>query len=287
MRISIVGAGKVGTALALELYESGMTITSMIDVTTSKAKKLSKACNIHIINTELNQEIVDKSDIVIISIKDDDLLNYVSKIRNIDFKDKFLVHTSGVLTSDVFSTLKIKKRFTASMHPAQTFNRISTTNNHLLRGIYFGVEGGPEAVLKLKKIIKELKSKVFIIPKSKKPLYHLGCVVSSNFIAANFYVLKLFSKDLGISEKMFSEILRPLFNTTANNLFKGGVIGSLTGPVTRGDINTLKTHINLLHSIFPNFVEYYKVVSKVLTEISVKQNNKLNHKKIREILNDE
>lgn len=287
MKITIVGFGKVGSALAVELSASGNTVIAVIDKSKEKLKRVSKTINIGITSSVLNQDIVKRSDIIIISLKDDDLLNYMSKISKIDFKGRILVHTSGVLTSDVFSSLKVKKSLVASMHPAQTFNKLSISNNHLLRGIYFGMEGGSEAIRSLKMIIRGLKSKSVTFAKNKKSLYHLGCVVSSNFLAANFYLLKLFSKELCISEKKFTEIMFPLFSTTANNLFKDGVIGSLTGPVIRGDITTIKTHINLLHSKFPNFVEYYKVVSKILTEVSFKQNKHFNHKKITEILNNE
>lgn len=287
MRITIVGLGKVGSALAIELTKSGKTVFAVIDKKKEILKRVSNASKIKIASSALTQDIVNRTDIIIISIKDDDLVNYILKIRNIDFEDKILVHTSGVLTSEVFSSLKVKKSLVASMHPAQTFTKLSISNNHLLRGIYFGLEGGSEAIKVLKMLIKVLNSNSVIFSKSKKSLYHLGCVVSSNFLAANFYVLKLFSKELGISEKKFTKIMFPLFSTTAKNIFKDGVIGSLTGPVIRGDITTIKTHINLLHSKFPNFIEYYKVVSNILTKVSLKQNKQFNHKKITDILNNE
>lgn len=286
MRITIVGAGKVGSALAIELHKSGHKINVIVDSSKPRAQKISKLCKCDKVSDYLSQEIVSTSDIVIISIKDDDLIKYINNLISIDFKNKILVHTSGVLTSDIFYSLKVKKRDVASFHPAQTFSRVSIRNNNFLKGIFFGIEGGSEAIRILKKITKGLQSRTIVLSKNKKSLYHLGCVVSSNFLVANFYVLKLIAGELGISEKNFSEILYPLFSTTVKNLHLFGVNGSLTGPVSRGDIKTIETHLSLLHSKFPKYVEYYKTVSLILSEVSAKQNNKINYKRISKIINN-
>ncbi len=142
MRITIVGAGKVGSALAIELHKSGHKINVIVDSSKPRAQKISKLCKCDKVSNNLSQEIVSTSDIVIISIKDDDLIKYINKLISIDFKSKILVHTSGVLTSDIFHSLKVRKRDVASFHPAQTFSRVSIRNNNFLKGIFFGIEGG-------------------------------------------------------------------------------------------------------------------------------------------------
>ena len=86
---------------------------------------------------------------------------------------------------------------------------------------------------------------------------------------------------------MFLDILKPLFYNTAKNIHTSGVSESLTGPVSRGDINTINSHLNLLHRKFPKYVEYYKVTSKVLTEVARIKNKDINFKKIAELLKNE
>lgn len=286
-KITIIGVGKVGSAMAVELHSKGFEIVYLIDTNLSRLKKVKSRCSCKNAVSTLNTEAVDKSDVIIVCLKDDNINNYVKEMRKYDFKGKILLHTSGSLTSDVFKSLKAESKNTGSFHPAQTFSKISFTNNKLLSGIYFGVEGGKSALGFINIAVRKLKSNVILIPKSKKALYHLSCVVSSNFLIANFYLLKMFSKSLNITENKFLDILKPLFYNTAKNIHTSGVSESLTGPVSRGDINTINSHLNLLHRKFPKYVEYYKVTSKVLTEVARIKNKDINFKKIAELLKNE
>ncbi len=285
MNITIIGAGRVGSAFAIELFNKGYKIHAIIDKSKIKASRLSKFVDCETSVKVLSQNTADNSDLILLSMKDDDLIKFYSEVKHINFKGRVLVHTSGLLTSEIFKRYKVYKKDCASFHPAQTFPKVSYRNNHYLKGIYFGIEGGERATKLLKSISKRLGSNNIILNKNKKSLYHLGCVISSNFMIANFYILKEFSSTLGISEKRFFNVLKPLFTQTAQNLHKEGVIGSLTGPIIREDIQTIQAHLDLLHGKFPKFVEYYKTASTILSEVSIKQNKKFNDKLILEILN--
>lgn len=286
MRIAIIGAGRVGSALAIELNSKGYEISAIVDKKKAKARKLSKLVRCKVSMNAINQRIAEQSDLLILSIKDSDLISYYEEAKGINFKGKVLAHTSGLLSSEIFNRFNIYKKDIASFHPAQTFARISDRNNRLLRGIYFGIEGGERASLLLKDIAKKLGSDVIVLNRKNKALYHLGCVISSNFLIANFYILREFSNELGISERKFLNILKPLFTQTAENIHEGGVIGSLTGPIARGDLETIQAHINLLHGKFPKFVEYYKTVSRILSEAAAKQNNGNKLKRITDFLSE-
>lgn len=284
MNITIIGAGKVGSALAIELFDKGYKIFGIVDKSRAKARKLGKVCDCNEIFSSVTQKTVNNSDLILLSISDDDLTEYHKVVKDIDFKGRMLAHTSGLLTSEIFKDYDVYRKDSASFHPVQTFPVISYKNNNFLKGIYLSIEGGERALKVIKGIIHKLGSNEISLSRNKKSLFHLGCVISSNFTVANFYILKEFSRELGISEKKFLNVLNPLFVKTVENINKKGVIGTLTGPVVRGDITTIQSHIELLHGKFPKFVEYYKHSSKILSEISVKQNMKVNIKRILDIL---
>jgi len=283
-KITIIGVGKVGSALAIELSAKGFGILTLIDKNLSRLKKIKAKCKCQSTLESLNTEVIEKSDVIIVCLKDDDLHKYITEIQKYSFKGKILLHTSGLLTSDLFKKLKVETKNIGSFHPAQTFPKISFNNNKLLSEIYFGIEGGKSALEFIKLAAKKLNSDYILIPKNHKALYHLSCVVSSNFLIANFYLLKLFSKPLKITENKFFEILKPLFSNTAKNIHTLGVSDSLTGPVSRGDIKTINSHLNLLHRKFPKYVEYYKSTSKVLNEVAGIRNKDINLKKIADLL---
>lgn len=286
-KITIIGVGKVGSALAIELSGKGFEIAALVDRNLTRLKKIKSLCKCKEIFVSLNSDVVKNSDVFIICLKDDDIKKYIKKIYRYNFKGKILLHTSGLLTSDVFKILNAGIANTGTFHPAQTFTKLSFRNYRLLSDIYFGIEGGKNATDFIKLVVKKLKSDYVLIPKRKKALYHISCVVSSNFLIANFYLLKQFSKSLNIKESKFLEILRPLFYNTAGNIHHEGVLDSLTGPVSRGDINTINSHLNLLHGKFPKYVEYYKATSKVLTEVAGIKRKDINFKKILGILKNE
>jgi len=286
-RITIIGVGKVGSALAIELSDKGFKITALVDRNISRIKRIKPKCGCEYVMPHLNAEVIGKSDVLILCLKDDDINKYVLELHNINLKGKILLHTSGLLTSEVFNVLNAGKSHTGSFHPAQTFTKQSFANKGLLSGIYFGVEGGKYALEFVKEAVKKFKSDYIVIPKNQKPLYHLSCVVSSNFLIANFYLLKIFSKSLGIKEHKLQKILEPLFCNTLKNIHEAGVTDSLTGPVSRGDISTVNSHLNLLHRKFPKYVEYYKVTSKVLAEVARFKSNDIKLNKILGILKNE
>lgn len=286
-RLTIIGVGKVGSALAIELSAKGFEIDTLVDRNLSRLKKIKFKCKCKNIFISLNPDVIKNSDVFILCLKDDDIKKYIKGIKKFNFKGKILLHTSGLLTSDVFKTLNAENINVGTFHPAQTFTKLSFKSDKLLSEIYFGIEGGKNAMDFVKLAIKKLNSGYISIPKNKKVLYHLSCVVSSNFLIANFYLLKKFSKSLNIKESKFLEILKPLFDNTVKNIHDAGVAVSLTGPVSRGDINTINSHLNLLHRKFPKYVEYYKATSKVLTDVAGIKRKDINLKKILGILKNE
>ena len=155
-KITIIGVGKVGSAMAVELHSKGFEIVYLIDTNLSRLKKVKSRCSCKNAVSALNTEAVDKSDVIIVCLKDDNINNYVKEMRKYDFKGKILLHTSGSLTSDVFKSLKAESKNTGSFHPAQTFSKISFTNNKLLTGIS-GIEGGKNAIDFIKIAVKKIK----------------------------------------------------------------------------------------------------------------------------------
>ncbi|MDD5361580.1 MAG: DUF2520 domain-containing protein [Ignavibacteria bacterium] len=275
MKISIIGIGNVGSAFAIELKRTGNEIISLVDNSTVRAKKIGKIIGCNNVFNCISNPFIPKSDLILICVSDRDIKGIAAELKKAGtLKDTVIAHTSGVLPSAILKSSGIKSANIASFHPIQTLPYISMKDNKLLSGIYFGIEGGPSAVRKLKNLVKKLKSKYIMIPSDKKSEYHLSCVLASNFVIANFYLSANLSKSLGIPEKKLFDSQKPLLMKTIENIREYGVVKSVTGPVERGDIDTVKKHLDLLHSKFPNFVEYYKQVSVILSDVSRKKNKK-------------
>lgn len=285
MRISIIGTGNVGTALALELRKAGYTIHALADRSIKTVRRIGRLTGCPNVYGGIRQGCFDKADIVIYAVKDEDIPQAVRESRRFNIPPgAILAHTSGAITSSVLSGTGIKKTNLASLHPIQTIPFRDFGRSGFLRNIYFGIEGGSAAIKALKKVIKKLKSDFIVIPGKAKPEYHLSCVLASNFILANFYLTELISKSTGISADKLFAAQEPLLRTTLENLKKRGAAGSITGPLARGDAETIKIHLDVMHRKYPEFVEYYRSASRALMKAVLTRNKKLDTEKLTKLI---
>lgn len=273
-RISIIGAGKLGSSFALELKAAGYEISYIFDKNFKRAKRLAKISGADCSKT-LSLNILSNSDMIVISVNDDEISAVAKKIRFISLSRKkiFLVHTSGALTSKILKPSGFSDSDIASFHPIQTFKSISYSNMNLLKNIYFGIEGGKNAVQALKSILKFLESKYILLNHKDKILYHIICVFASNFIVANFFLIKKLSVNLQIEEKKIIKALLPLSKTTLENIGNYGIYKSITGPVSREDWKTVNSHLLKLKSLNPDISSFYKKFNELLIELCFKNDD--------------
>ncbi len=268
-KISLIGSGKVGTSLARALHEKGYPIISIINRTGTSAIALAKIVKCKKVSTYVND--VDKtSDIILIAVSDDALQHVaeeLSKVKLLQFKKLFIVHTSGVHSSDVLRSAQRKHALTASIHPIQTFpeGRKSVS----LRGIYFGIEGSPDALKKAELLVNSLDAHTVTISAELKPLYHIACVFSSSYLVAVINGISGIASTLKLKAS-WTEVFGPLMTSAMENTIKTSAANAITGPVIRGDMSTLSLHLTTLARTAPQFLPMYSVagieVARIATE---------------------
>lgn len=278
--VCIIGLGKVGSAFAFELNPKLYKIIGLIDNNPTRSKKIAKTLGASGVYTDINEDLIKITDIFIIAVQDNNIKEVLMEFKKYKplLKNKYFIHTSGTFTSDVFPKQIFTESSLGSFHPAQTFSKVVNKNNKQLSNIYFGIEGNLKTRKLMIKLTSDFNSKYIIFSKKQKEIYHLSCVVISNFLFANFYFLKVLSKSLNITEKNFIKILEPLFKQTYTNIKYNGVSNSITGPIERGDYQTIEKHLKLIHRKFKSFNRFYKEVSKIIYNI-IKEDkrNKLNN----------
>ena len=272
--ISIIGAGKTGSALALELYSAGYIIGCVVDRKKRQAAKIAGLVKAESYLISVNAECVHSSKLIVISVKDDVLAEAVEEISYFSAvsSNTLLAHTSGVHTSSALIPSGFKKNNIASFHPMQSFMDISLYNRSLLSGIYFGLEGGTNALKYLKSICRKLNSDFIVINKKVKPLYHIACVIASNFLTANFGFISALAESMNVSEKKITASLIPLAETTLANIKRCGPLKSMTGPVARNDTGTILRHLSLIDSKHPGYLLQYAAVTSHLADMAEKGN---------------
>jgi predicted short-subunit dehydrogenase-like oxidoreductase (DUF2520 family) len=272
-KICLIGVGKVGSILYHSLKYSGYKFEYMIDIDTKMLKKITEKDKNIKISKNIEKEALLESDVIIFSVQDKSLKKVIDSCRkfNLDLKNKIIFHTSGIETSDIFKNLKVNIVNIGSYHPLQTFNAISFNNNNLLNNIYFGIEGGTEAIKYIKELCRSLRSKFIIISKEKKVLYHSACVIASNFLVSHFNIIAKVTKNISNDYNCGIEIFKPIVMKTLDNIFSNGIDNSLTGPFERGDIDTIDLHLKYFKENLPLQLYYYILLGLEAMNLSKKK----------------
>jgi predicted short-subunit dehydrogenase-like oxidoreductase (DUF2520 family) len=291
--VVIIGAGRISYPLASALTKSEYNIVSIISKNINSSKALAKKIRIDNFSDDLN-DISKSASIYFLTVPDGEIAAVASEISKLklNFRQSLFIHLSGAENISVLKSLKRKKAKTASLHPMQTFPSKKIVS---LKGVHAALETDNESTYKsLLKISKDLHLIPFRIESKNKSYYHLAGIYASNFLAGNLYLAnQLLSLNKIDREKHF-DILRSTINSTLKNIENVGPANALSGPVDRGDIQTIKNHISSLKKIvkksssnyFSTLLKNYLLQSLSLIDlVEEKQGHLANsHRKIKELL---
>jgi len=278
-KVAFIGAGKVGTAIAVLLQKKRYEIVGIGDKILESAQKLALRLNCPLATTE-GEEAAKLAELIFITTPDSEIKHICEKIgAKGGFKPgNLVIHTSGALSSEVLASAKVYGAQTISLHPLQTFPDADSAIQ-ALPGSYFGLEGDPEAVKRGEEIVRALGGYPLFIPPGAKPLYHAAACVASNYLVTLVdLALELYEK-IGISKEEGLKITLPLLKTTLENIERLGVKEALTGPLERGDAETIRSHLQALKASAPELVDFYIICAQHTLEI-VKEKGKLSEEEI-------
>ncbi|MBI4514140.1 MAG: DUF2520 domain-containing protein [Gemmatimonadetes bacterium] len=156
------------------------------------------------------------------------------------------LHLSGVLPASSLGALRSRGYAIGSLHPLQT---VAEPGGGLarLRGIAFAFEGEPAARGVAEAIAEVADGRLLEVRASEKPKYHAACVFAANYVVASMAVAaRLLAEAAAIPERDALAALLPLLEGARANLERLGLPGALTGPVVRGDLETVRLHLAAL-----------------------------------------
>jgi len=276
MDISIIGGGRLGTNLGFALTKRGFLIKAISCKSLSSAKE-----SVNFVGQGIplanNVECASLGNLIFICVPDREIEKVSKELSSseLTWKGRYVFHCSGLLTSDALSSLKEKNAYVASFHPIQSFSQKKPIEDKF-KGIYLGLEGDKEALDLAKKIVEKLEAKYLIISKENKALYHTACTVASNFFVVLLDIATELLKEAGISQELAFNSLFPLVKGTMENIEKYGIKKALTGPLVRGDLDTIHAHIKALKDKPEELKIYHQFSLKILKSSKVKDNKKLN-----------
>ncbi|MBF0449155.1 MAG: DUF2520 domain-containing protein [Candidatus Magnetomorum sp.] len=271
INFAIIGCGRLGTNLSIRLKEAGHTPVGLSSRHLESIQNANEFINAQIIDT-IPWNVTSSANVVFITTPDDSIETVCQQlIENNGFNSNAIVyHCSGSLSSSVLAAASAAGLNVGSFHPVQSFPVIYIEPNPFER-IYVSVEGDPIAIELGKKIAIDLKASVVEVSTDGKKLYHAAAVVASNYLITLLEMAKQFNIHAGLSENEALAILKPLIQGTLNNIDKQGIPGALTGPISRGDIKTIRDHIQKIQQIIPDFLDLYQTLGRYTVPIAQAQ----------------
>lgn len=152
------------------------------------------------------------------------------------------LHLSGALSTDALAPLHAVGYAVGSMHPLQAVADAWSAGDRLV-GSAFAVAGEPAAVAAARRLVDGLGGRVLIIPPAMRPLYHAAAVFASNYLISLISIAVRLLDEAGVPPDDAVPAILPLVRGTLDNLEKLGVSAALTGPVARGDADTIRMHL--------------------------------------------
>jgi predicted short-subunit dehydrogenase-like oxidoreductase (DUF2520 family) len=244
-RIAIVGAGNLATTLAIALHQTGYSIDQIISRKTAssvrKAGRLARKVGAQVSSADKAQILAD---IVWFCVPDAAIASVAQSLAPAaQWRGKIALHSSGALTSDELAILRGRGAFVASIHPLMTFVRKSRPS---LAEVPFAIEGDPAAVRAARKIVKNLSGHAFAIRNQDKAAYHAWGTFASPLLTALLVTTEKVAAIAGVNGKMARKRMLPILRQTLENYANFEAADSFSGPIVRGDFDTVKRHLQSL-----------------------------------------
>ncbi|MFH1486250.1 MAG: DUF2520 domain-containing protein [Chloroflexota bacterium] len=253
-RIGFIGAGTVGTALAVRLKEKGYPVTAVASRSPASAERLASQVD-ECKALESPQAVADATEMVFITTPDDAISTVASQVRW--HRGQSVVHCSGADSLDVLEPARLLGANVGGFHPLQTFASFTHAIENL-PGSTFALEAEPPLLDTLKRLAESLDGNWVQLGAGDKVLYHAAAVIACNYFVTLVKLATDLWKRFDVAIPEATKALLPLLRGTINNIENVGIPDCLTGPIARGDAGTIKMHLDALEARAPELLRIYQ-----------------------------
>ncbi|GLW19611.1 Rossmann-like and DUF2520 domain-containing protein [Streptomyces kronopolitis] len=262
LTVGVVGAGRVGPALAAALQLAGhrpVAVSGVSDASVRRAAELLP--DVPLVTPA---EVFARADLVLLTVPDDALADLVSGLAETGAvrPGQLLVHTSGRYGTAVLDPATRAGALPLALHPAMTFTGTSVDVQRLA-GCSFGVTSPDELRMAAEALVIEMGGEPEWIAESARPLYHAALAIGANHLVTLVAQAMELLHDAGVQAP--DRMLGPLLGAALDNALRSGD-AALTGPVARGDAGTVAVHIAELRRHAPQSVAGYLAMARTTAD---------------------
>jgi predicted short-subunit dehydrogenase-like oxidoreductase (DUF2520 family) len=262
LQVGVVGAGRVGTVLAVALSRAGHRIAAASAVSEASVRRIRK--NLPAVAIGQPAEVIAQADLVLLTVPDDALPGLVAGLASTgaDLAGRLLAHASGRHGLAVLEPATRQGALPMALHPVMTFTGRPDDVDRLA-GISFGVTA-PDALRPVAEaLVVEMGAEPVFISEEFRGLYHAALASSANHLVTLVVQAGDLLRQAGVADP--ARMLGPLLSAALDNALRLGD-AALTGPVARGDAETVASHIAALRAASPEALPAYLAMARLTAD---------------------
>ena len=262
LRVGVVGAGRVGSALAAALGRAGHEIVAVSAVSDTSVRRARR--NLPGVAIRPPPEVVAAADLVLLTVPDDVLPGLVTGLAatGAALEGRLVAHASGRHGLAVLEPAVRAGALPLALHPVMTFTGRPDDIDRLA-GISFGVTAPDSLRLAAEALVVEMGGEPVFIAEERRGLYHAALASAANHLVTLVVQAAGLLREAGVDEP--ARMLGPLLEAALDNALELGD-AALTGPVARGDADPVASHVRALRAAAPEALPAYLALARLTAD---------------------
>jgi predicted short-subunit dehydrogenase-like oxidoreductase (DUF2520 family) len=265
LRVGVVGAGRVGTALAVALGRAGHEVVAVSAVSDASVRRIEQRLPGVVISRP--PEVVASADLILMTVPDDVLPGLVAGLAatGAAVEGRLIAHASGRHGLGVLDPVAAVGALPLALHPVMTFTGRPDDIDRLA-GISFGITAPDPLRPVAEALVVEMGGEPVFIAEEQRDLYHAALASGANYLVTLVTAASDLLRDAGVTHP--ARMLGPLLSAALDNALRLGD-AALTGPVARGDADTVASHVNALRADAPEVLPAYLALARLTADRAV------------------
>ncbi len=266
----VVGAGPVATALAGALRLGGVPVLGLWARRAAAARAAGSTAGVAAFSSA-PPDILLESEVIILAVRDRAVTAVAQMLIGTGLVGKrhVLLHCTGAASSkELLGDVAASVKGIGTLHPLSAIAD-AKTSMRALRGTVFGIEGDDIGRETAERLVGALGGVVLPLDSSQMAAYHAAAAVASNYVVAAIDAAAAILATAGVSPEKAALALVPLAEGALRNISAHGTTAGLTGPIRRGDAETIRRHLEALRGR-PDLAETYRALARRAVEIAAR-----------------
>jgi predicted short-subunit dehydrogenase-like oxidoreductase (DUF2520 family) len=257
-RLGFIGAGRVGTALAVALSRAGWPVVAVASRDPARRERFTRLVPGSRSFSE-PPAILDDVHVAFVTVPDDAVVEVAARLRL--YGGQSVVHTSGLLTRTALEPALAAGAMAGSFHPLVAFADLDRAVA-ALPGSTVAIEADEPLLGLLGEMATSIGAQPVRIAADGKAAYHAAAMLAAGGFVGLLHAIAEVARGAGLDEAGALAIYAPLVRQSLENAESLGIDAALTGPVVRGDLGTVRAHLDALGRLAPDALPLYRAVAE-------------------------